>query len=88
MVQVYLYYIFVNCELFFVGCYPYYDDDPFILDSQPDIYFAGNQPKFETKIIDVNCSKYILEPNCCFNVNSNNFNFVIQCKMVQVISRK
>ncbi|XP_075210012.1 DNA polymerase delta subunit 2-like [Lycorma delicatula] len=39
-----------------LSCYPYYDDDPFILDSQPDIYFAGNQPKFETKIIDVNCN--------------------------------
>jgi len=34
-----------------LSCYPYYDNDPFILDDCPDIYFAGNQPTFQTRKI-------------------------------------
>eukprot|EP01135_Chromosphaera_perkinsii_P003788 Nk52_evm34s255 gene=Nk52_evmTU34s255 len=34
-----------------LGCYPYYDEDPFILDHSPHVYFAGNQEKFETKLV-------------------------------------
>ncbi|KRZ77435.1 DNA polymerase delta subunit 2, partial [Trichinella papuae] len=29
-----------------IGCYPYKDKDPFILDRMPHVYFAGNQPTF------------------------------------------
>lgn len=32
-------------------CYPYSDIDPFVIDSCPHIYFAGNQPEFSTKLI-------------------------------------
>ncbi|KAI8455651.1 DNA polymerase delta small subunit [Phakopsora pachyrhizi] len=32
-------------------CYPFKDDDPFVLDRLPDFYFIGNQPKFETDLI-------------------------------------
>ena len=33
-----------------LGCYPYVDDDPFILDTCPDLYFAGNQDTFEDRL--------------------------------------
>eukprot|EP01089_Gocevia_fonbrunei_P001663 TRINITY_DN1154_c0_g1_i1.p1 TRINITY_DN1154_c0_g1~~TRINITY_DN1154_c0_g1_i1.p1 ORF type:complete len:441 (-),score=82.13 TRINITY_DN1154_c0_g1_i1:25-1347(-) len=35
-----------------LGCYPFYSTDPFIIENTPHIYFAGNQPAFETKIIN------------------------------------
>lgn len=36
-----------------LGCYPYYEADPFIIpqDFGPHVYFAGNQPKFQTKTV-------------------------------------
>ncbi|GAA5983099.1 hypothetical protein JCM5350_006814 [Sporobolomyces pararoseus] len=33
-------------------CYPFTDRDPFILEQTPHVYFIGNQPKFETKLIE------------------------------------
>lgn len=33
------------------GCYPFQDDDPLIVKDCPHIYFAGNQPTFETRVI-------------------------------------
>ncbi|XP_064614704.1 DNA polymerase delta subunit 2-like [Liolophura sinensis] len=33
-----------------LGCYPYYNDDPFILNHCPHVYFAGNQDEFKTKL--------------------------------------
>uniref|UniRef100_A0A1B6EDL9 DNA polymerase delta subunit 2 n=1 Tax=Clastoptera arizonana TaxID=38151 RepID=A0A1B6EDL9_9HEMI len=33
-------------------CYPFIDKDPFIMTSCPDIYFAGNQEMFQTKLVD------------------------------------
>lgn len=33
------------------GCYPFSDQDPFILLRSPHVYFIGNQPKFETKLV-------------------------------------
>jgi len=33
-----------------LGCYPA-DEDPFVLDECPHIYFAGNQPQFQTALI-------------------------------------
>jgi DNA polymerase delta subunit 2 len=34
------------------GCYPFSSNDPFILQSTPHVYFVGNQPKFETKLVE------------------------------------
>ena len=33
-----------------LGCYPYDDDDPFIFNVCPDIYFAGNQDSFGDRV--------------------------------------
>ncbi|KAH8037274.1 hypothetical protein HPB51_009717 [Rhipicephalus microplus] len=33
-----------------LSCYPFTDQDPFILDSCPHVYFVGNQNKFATKL--------------------------------------
>ncbi|WAQ97312.1 DPOD2-like protein [Mya arenaria] len=33
-----------------LGCYPYYDDDPFIMKQCPHILFSGNQAHFKHKI--------------------------------------
>ncbi|KAK9368163.1 DNA polymerase alpha/epsilon subunit B-domain-containing protein [Lipomyces kononenkoae] len=32
--------------------YPFRDNDPFILNETPHLFFAGNQPEFKTKIVD------------------------------------
>ncbi|GLG95569.1 DNA polymerase delta small subunit [Gryllus bimaculatus] len=32
--------------------FPYYDEDPFIITECPDVYFAGNQPAFQTKLYE------------------------------------
>jgi len=34
-----------------LSCFPYYDTDPFIIEDCPDIYFAGNQPTFQSRKI-------------------------------------
>ncbi|KAK7593036.1 hypothetical protein V9T40_007788 [Parthenolecanium corni] len=31
-------------------CYPFDDYDPFLLTERPHVYFAGNQPEFQTKL--------------------------------------
>uniref|UniRef100_T1JK30 DNA polymerase delta subunit 2 n=1 Tax=Strigamia maritima TaxID=126957 RepID=T1JK30_STRMM len=33
-----------------LGCYPYYDADPFIIQSCPHVYFAGNQDSYTTTV--------------------------------------
>ncbi|CAF2654721.1 unnamed protein product [Rotaria sp. Silwood2] len=33
-----------------LSCYPYVKNDPFIITDTPHVFFAGNQPKFETRI--------------------------------------
>lgn len=37
-----------------LGCYPYAEQDPFILDETPHVYFIGNQPQFGFRSIEVN----------------------------------
>uniref|UniRef100_A0A8C4PZ91 DNA polymerase delta subunit 2 n=1 Tax=Eptatretus burgeri TaxID=7764 RepID=A0A8C4PZ91_EPTBU len=34
-----------------LGCYPYYSEDPFILKESPHVYFCGNAPSFQSKIL-------------------------------------
>ena len=34
------------------GCYPFQDDDPLIVRDCPHLYFVGNQPRFDTTIIE------------------------------------
>lgn len=33
-----------------LGCYPFADDDPFIFEYCPEIYFAGNQDAFGDRV--------------------------------------
>ncbi|GMI63332.1 DNA polymerase delta small subunit [Hibiscus trionum] len=34
-----------------LGCYPFTDRDPFLIDRCPDVYFVGNQEKYETRLV-------------------------------------
>ncbi|XP_061762792.1 DNA polymerase delta subunit 2 [Nerophis ophidion] len=34
-----------------LGCYPFYMKDPFILEECPHVYFSGNAPAFESKLL-------------------------------------
>ena len=34
-----------------LACYPFITHDPFVIQSSPDVFFAGNQPEFATKLI-------------------------------------
>lgn len=34
-----------------LGCYPYYKNDPFIIEKCPHVFFAGNQDEFATEIV-------------------------------------
>ncbi|GAV63959.1 DNA_pol_E_B domain-containing protein [Cephalotus follicularis] len=34
-----------------LGCYPFTDRDPFLIESCPHVYFVGNQEKFQTRLI-------------------------------------
>lgn len=38
--------------MYFPGCYPYQSHDPFTLQSCPHVFFAGNQPSFQTGIVE------------------------------------
>ena len=42
------------------GCYPFYLKDPFILEECPHVYFSGNAPTFESKVIKGQCVMCIL----------------------------
>ncbi|KAI9842301.1 MAG: hypothetical protein M1838_003184 [Thelocarpon superellum] len=33
-------------------CYPFQDRDPFVIEECPHVFFVGNQPKFDTTLID------------------------------------
>ena len=37
-----------------LGCYPFADksEDPFVVRQCPQIYFAGNQPRFESRVVE------------------------------------
>lgn len=33
-------------------CYPFADDDPFVMQQCPHVMFAGNQPQYETRMME------------------------------------
>ena len=35
-----------------IGCFPFTSTDPFIVKECPHVYFAGNQPAFQTKLVE------------------------------------
>lgn len=35
-----------------LGCYPFQNDDPFVITESPHVYFAGNQPEFQSKLVE------------------------------------
>jgi len=35
-----------------LACFPYKNEDPFILEETPHVYFAGNQPEFAEKLVE------------------------------------
>ena len=45
-------------------CFPFKDTDPFILNSRPHVFFAGNQPKFESRLVqgDNGVTRIVLIP--------------------------
>ena len=42
----------LSLRLFLLGCYPFQDCDPFIIDECPNIYFIGNQPEYATRLVE------------------------------------
>lgn len=34
-----------------LGCYPYQDRDPFVIERKPHVFFAANQEKFGAKVL-------------------------------------
>lgn len=34
-----------------LGCYPFQDCDPFVLEETPHIFFAGNQPEYASELV-------------------------------------
>ncbi|NXN40369.1 DPOD2 polymerase, partial [Rhinoptilus africanus] len=34
-----------------LGCYPFYKSDPFVLTDCPHVYFCGNAPRFQSKLL-------------------------------------
>lgn len=34
------------------GCYPYQDKDRFVISDCPHVYIVGNQPRFESSLIE------------------------------------
>jgi DNA polymerase delta subunit 2 len=34
------------------GCYPYQEEEPFVIEETPHVFFVGNQPTFDTAVIE------------------------------------
>ncbi|CAF3716828.1 unnamed protein product [Rotaria socialis] len=62
---------------FQIGCYPYVKNDPFIITDTPHVFFAGNQPKFETRVfhgsndiqVRLLCIPSFAQSNSCIALN-------------------
>lgn len=70
-----------------LGCFPFYDNDPFIVKEIPHIYFTSNQKKFQHKVISFNGSNVLLlsvpaftESNTAVLVNLRN----CECNTIQL----
>lgn len=35
-----------------IGCYPFQENDPFVIEECPHVFFVGNQPKFDSTVVD------------------------------------
>lgn len=35
-----------------IGCYPFQEIDPFVIEECPHVFFVGNQPKFDSTVVD------------------------------------
>lgn len=42
----------IQYSLTAIGCYPFQDKDPFVIEDCPHVFLVGNQPKFETTVIE------------------------------------
>ncbi|MCJ1357176.1 MAG: hypothetical protein MMC33_007172 [Icmadophila ericetorum] len=42
----------LEADCFFTGAYPYQEKDQFVITECPHVYFVGNQPKFDTTVIE------------------------------------
>ncbi|GFG38024.1 hypothetical protein Cfor_10623 [Coptotermes formosanus] len=70
-----------------LSCYPYYQEDPFIISECPDIYFAGNQPHFQSKLYEgpegqrvrLICIPAFSKTHSCVVVNLNNLDCYPVC---------
>lgn len=58
--------MYEQCKLFTLfsvhcvsGCYPFYQKDPFILEECPHVYFSGNAPSFESKLVKGQCVMFL-----------------------------
>ncbi|KAI9812536.1 MAG: hypothetical protein M1832_000386 [Thelocarpon impressellum] len=40
-------------------CYPFQDKDPFVIEESPHVFFVGNQPRFDTMVIDGNAGQQV-----------------------------
>ncbi|NXW63687.1 DPOD2 polymerase, partial [Eurystomus gularis] len=43
-----------------LGCYPFYKSDPFILTNCPHVYFCGNAPRFQSKLLKGEAGQQVL----------------------------
>jgi len=41
-------------------CFPFFDRDPFVLQEIPDVLFIGNQPEFQSRVVEVQGGRRIL----------------------------
>ncbi|CAF4439007.1 unnamed protein product, partial [Adineta steineri] len=62
-----------------LSCYPYVKNDPFIINDTPHVFFAGNQPKFGTRLfkgpnnikVRLICIPCFAQSNSCVALNLN-----------------
>ena len=40
-----------------LGCYPFFEEDPFILKNSPHCFVVGNQPSFATTVVKGNANR-------------------------------
>jgi DNA polymerase delta subunit 2 len=43
-----------------MNCYPFQKEDPFVIENQPHVFFASNQDKFDSRIMESNGVKTLL----------------------------